>query len=168
MNGRLKPFERAVGIISREIVARTARAAKPGVTDEEIEALYQRALKDEIWLNNEYQVNINKRPEHGLPLAVVWHLSIKRLDKRAIHDWRDLQAIKNMLVGPEYEAIELYPASSRTIDSVNQMHLWVLVSWGQHQSPMIPVGWNAGRLVIDQTEDKSTGQRGLHQEGRTL
>jgi hypothetical protein len=53
-------------------------------------------------------------------------LSIKRRDKAPIHDWRDLQRIKNDLIGEENEAVELYPAESRLCDSANQYHLWVL------------------------------------------
>jgi hypothetical protein len=41
-----------------------------------------------------------------------------------VHDWRDLQRIKNELVGPECEAVELYPAESRLVDTANQYHLW--------------------------------------------
>jgi hypothetical protein len=54
----------------------------------------------------------------------IW-LSIKRNDQAPIHDWRDLQEIKNMIVGPEYEAIELYPADDRVVDAANQFHLFV-------------------------------------------
>jgi hypothetical protein len=54
------------------------------------------------------------------------HLSIKRNDQQPIHDWRHLQQIKNDICGPDREAVELYPASSRVIDSANQYHLWVL------------------------------------------
>ena len=53
-------------------------------------------------------------------------LSIKRLDRECIHDWRDLQTIKNMLVGKENEGVELYPAESRLVDTANQYHIFVL------------------------------------------
>lgn len=60
---------------------------------------------------------------HEIPGGMV-HLTINRLDKSAVHDWRDYQEIKNQLVGPECEAIELYPAESRLVDNANQFHLW--------------------------------------------
>lgn len=53
-------------------------------------------------------------------------LSIGRIDGEAVHNWRDFQAIKNQLAGPEREAIELYPAESRLVDTVNEYHLWVM------------------------------------------
>jgi len=51
-------------------------------------------------------------------------LSIKRNDREPCNDWRDFQAIKNQLVGPECEAVQLYPAESRLVDSSNQYWLW--------------------------------------------
>jgi hypothetical protein len=52
-------------------------------------------------------------------------LSIRRNDRAAERDWRVFQRIKNLLVGSEREAVELYPAQSRLVDSANQYHLWV-------------------------------------------
>ena len=64
------------------------------------------------------------------------YLSIKRLDKKSIHDWRDLQEIKNELVGKNYEAVEIYPNENRLVDTANQYHLFVFpVNY------KIPFGW---------------------------
>lgn len=70
------------------------------------------------------------------------HLSIKDHDRSARHDWRDLQRIKNELVGPEYEAVEIYPAESRLVDTCNQYHLYVFATWK-------PAFGFASRLVAD-------------------
>lgn len=59
---------------------------------------------------------------------LITHLSFKRIDREPMHDWRLFQEIKNMIVGPEYEAVELYPAESRVVDTANQYHLWVFGS----------------------------------------
>lgn len=53
------------------------------------------------------------------------HLSIKRNDRAAVRDWRIMQRIKNEVIGPEREAVELYPAESRLVDESNQFHLFV-------------------------------------------
>lgn len=74
-----------------------------------------------VWVNSRYTV-WRREIDAG---AV--HLSIKRNDRDPIHDWRELQRIKNELCGPEAEAIELYPAESRLVDIANQYHLWVLL-----------------------------------------
>ena len=89
-------------------------AAEFGVTPE-----------DEVWLNSRYQVNVR---HCYCDRDFVAHLSIKRIDKSAIHDWRELQRIKNEIVGPENEALEIYPAESRLVDTSNQYHLWVFVN----------------------------------------
>lgn len=52
-------------------------------------------------------------------------LSIRRNDRAAERDWRTFQRIKNEVCGPEREAMELYPAQARLVDSSNQYHLWV-------------------------------------------
>lgn len=74
------------------------------------------------------------------------HLSIKRNDREPIHDWRDLQEIKNQLVGAENEAIEIYPAESKRVDSANQYHLWVF----KDPTYRIPIGFQT-RLVSEDT-----------------
>ncbi len=58
-------------------------------------------------------------------LGKLWHLSIRENDRGHRHDWRDFQLIKNELVGPEAEGIEIYPPESRLVDSANQDHLFV-------------------------------------------
>jgi hypothetical protein len=77
----------------------------------------KKTSEGQFFINDKYQVIRNI---HG-PIV---HLSIKRLDKSHEHDWRDYQQIKNELMGPEYEAVEIYPAESRLVDCANQFHLW--------------------------------------------
>ena len=117
-----------------------------GITREQAKEQYNRLKADEIWCNNKYQVNIDNNPEHGFGGdAPLTHLSVKRLDKEPIHDWRDLQEIKNMLTDPEREGIEIYPAESRHLDAANQFHIWVL-PMGQK----VPCGFWA-RAVINES-----------------
>ena len=73
--------------------------------------------------NSRYQVLVIFE-ESGAGWPPMAHLSIKAHDKRAVHDWRDMQRIKNELMGPEAEALELYPADSRLMDEANQYHLY--------------------------------------------
>jgi len=119
---------------------------------------------DEIWTNNIYQVNVRRRTGqgyfdgsnevyNGFPKEngeVVW-LSIKRLDKDIIHDWRDLQQIKNEVVGEEAEAIEIYPAESRKMDVANQYHLFAFTT-------PIPIGF-VGRAVESSTKAEQVGAK---------
>ena len=63
--------------------------------------------------------------EEGEPI-VLSYLSIKSLDRRARHDWREFQRVKNEILGDSVEAVELYPAESRLVDASNQFHLYGL------------------------------------------
>lgn len=90
-----------------------------------------------VYLNSRYHVFANFLSDRYLALVGmmfgdlkgkdVLHLSFKRIDRSHLaHDWRDMQRIKNELVGPECEAIELFPAESRLVDTSNQYHLFVV------------------------------------------
>lgn len=96
---------------------------------------------EQCWKNSRYTVLI--RFTKGVFGDDLVHLSIKRNDKNPMHDWRDMQRIKNEILGDEEEAMELYPAESRLIDTANQYHLWCYT--GQRA----PFGYNAQRLVME-------------------
>lgn len=86
---------------------------------------YAAALNDEIreremWKNDRYTVTVTRNDE-----GHVTCLSIKRNDGGAVRDWRHMQKIKNQLAGSEAEAIQLFPAESRLVDTANQTWLWV-------------------------------------------
>jgi hypothetical protein len=115
-----------------------ALAARHGLTHELAQQQVDRLRGQSIYMNERYQVNVETirepfGPERG---TVLW-LSIKRRDREPVHDWRELQTIKNMIVGDEHEGFELYPAESRLVDSVNQYHLWVFAD----PTVRLPVGF---------------------------
>jgi hypothetical protein len=72
------------------------------------------------------------------------HLSVKRFDEQPIHSWQVLQSIKNELVGPEREAVELFPSESRLVDTANIYHLWVLA-----EGERFNFGFEQRRVVTD-------------------
>lgn len=97
-------------------------AIPTSLSDAEARKFFAMTVRDsmgEIYLNDVYQVHLRRQKE-------IVHLSIKRIDRQPIHDWRDLQEIKNQLLGEETEAVELYPAESRRVDAANQYHLWAI------------------------------------------
>jgi hypothetical protein len=102
-----------------------------------------------IWLNDTYQVNV--RWNH--PLVV--HMSIKRRDKEPIHDWRELQEIKNQLVGRDHEAVEIYPSEADLIDTSNQFHLWVF----KDPKYRLPFGFHGERLVSTPEQASAIGAK---------
>lgn len=73
-----------------------------------------------VWLNDTYQVQ-RRVVNDGKSV----HLNIRRRDGGPIlRDWRHFQWIKNQLIGEECEAIEIYPAESRLVDTSNKYHLF--------------------------------------------
>ena len=112
---------------------------------------YQRLASDEIWVNDKYQVNIDRSIVSNNTSWI--HLSIKTHNKEPARDWREFQQIKNELVVPEHEGIELYPADSRVVDTSNQFHIWVLAD----PKIRMPVGWQDG--LQTNTESHGSKQR---------
>lgn len=90
---------------------------------------------ERVFINDTHMVYARKAGTDG------WHLSIKRRDREPIFSWRELQDIKNALINPEVEALELYPAEERLVDRANQYHLWV------HNFERINVGWDGKRWL---------------------
>jgi hypothetical protein len=90
-----------------------------GLSPEQAAGVVARQATQTMWLNNVFQVA-------AYDCGELVHLSIKRRDRRLVRDWRLLQWIKNELVGPECEAVELFPAESRLVDGADQWHLWVV------------------------------------------
>lgn len=89
----------------------------------------------EYYINNRYQVMLRKGEDFtGQPVKV---LSIRRQDRKAIMDWRDLQWIKNQLLGPEEEAVQIFPAESRLVDTSNQYWLW------SYPGKVVPMGFTS-------------------------
>lgn len=122
-----------------------------GCTIEEAGRIVEEMRSEVVCKSDTYQVNRKEVdcPQWGFPLT--W-LSIKRIDREAFHDWRELQQIKNAVVGAQREAVELYPADARLTDTANQYHLWVLplgVWW--------PFGFN--ERAVSESESGGSRQR---------
>lgn len=108
-------------------------------------------IPDRVFFNSRYVVfwyDVPEIPSEETPDGKMWppmiHLSIKNHARTAHHDWRDLQRIKNEIIGPEHEAVELFPAESRLVDAANQFHLYVLAVNGMQ----FPFGMTE-RIVMD-------------------
>lgn len=106
-----RPWKR----MERKVISMEARAASARVNDP----------MDEVWANDLYDCQVRYlEPQLGRSGPV--HLSIKRMDRNPIRDWRHMQAIKNEVIGSEREAVEVFPRESRLVDGSNQYHLWVM------------------------------------------
>jgi hypothetical protein len=103
-----------------------------------IEDAVARMTVHQVFENDLYAVQMDSAP----PFI---HLTITRHDGAPCKEWSHLQRIKNELIGPEHEAVELFPAESRLVDAVDQYHLWV------HADPSFrfPLGFQTRRFVLD-------------------
>lgn len=148
----MKPFQRAY--FGRDQTdALRARLRRAGVAQSTIDEMLRRQANAVVFRNDRYQVDIEPVPATPDMPALI-HLSIKTIDKAPVHDWRDLQAIKNELVGPEHEGVELYPAESRLTDTANQYHIWCLAD----PTTRFPFGWQ-GRVVSTPAEAAAFGAK---------
>lgn len=83
-----------------------------------VEEMLQRLTAVHLYENDCYYVEVRYKP----PFA---HLDIRRHDLGNCKNWSEIQQIKNQIVGPEHEAVELFPSESRLVDTANQYHIWV-------------------------------------------
>jgi hypothetical protein len=150
----MSPFERAEYPDNFRNVDAFMRSFK--VDRETAVKMMRTELARELFINDTYQVSRSPafKPPGDWDWPLMVHLSIKRLDKEVIRDWRELQTIKNMLVGPENDAMEIYPAESRLVDMANQFHIWAFVD----PKVRIPTGWMT-RMVCDEVHASSVGAK---------
>lgn len=91
-----------------------------------------------IFVNNKYEVVAK---EVTTAIGDMIQLSIHRIDQDYLVDWRDLQRIKNELIGPEAEGVELFPAESRLVDGSNLSIMYVLKQKMEDGKPVLdPAG----------------------------
>lgn len=142
----MKRLERAVNITSAEKKSKMVEAlvAQGSSLQEAVEYVNR---PQELWMNDIYTVSVERRPDR-----TVHSLSIKRNDREPCKDWRHFQQIKNQLAGDECEALELYPAESRLVDSANQYWLWVFPPGTQ-----LPVGFT--ERYVDDTNAEAVGAK---------
>ena len=101
-----------------------------GATKAKAKKILRKAMsevsKQENWRNDLYKCAVMPVTTDGIT-----ELAITRLDREAIHDWRDIQRIKNDVMGAEREAVELYPSESRLVDTSNTYWLYDLPEGAQ-------------------------------------
>lgn len=100
---------------------------------------------DELWGNAMLSAAKRTHDDGTVVLSYHWR------DRAPIRDWRVGQRVKNELVGPEAEGIELYPAESRLMDEANEY--WLVVFPADHPANAVIRGMGAEkRSVFTQAE----------------
>ena len=127
----------------------------PHMTIEQAKMGLRKDIYAEIYINKIYQVAVYRKKDADSLVHVpelkgrcTW-LSIKRRDKRPVNNWQDMQTIKNRLVGVECDAIQMFPAESRMVNTANQYHLIVLP-----EDAWVPFGWGIRAVDTDNREAK--------------
>ena len=137
-----------------EITQRDFKPTRPEIIKESMdhygidEAAARKMLEEEhakcrFFTNNLYQIAVQPYGDGGM-----LHINIRRRDGSMVKDWRHFQQIKNEIAGEEREAIEIYPAESRKVDTSNKWHLWVMP-----EGKGINVGWRKRDVQYEENND---------------
>ena len=154
----LKPIKQQI----TELVARSVEIGAP-LSRKEAKVFLNERLRASVYGNEIYTVLMwqGKDVDTYLHEMVVdaWsgkcaYLSIRRNDREPCDSWRDFQEIKNQLCGPEREAVQVYPAESRLMDTANQYHLWVMP-----EGEIFPMGYFTPRIVVGNEIHRGTNAR---------
>jgi len=143
-----KPLQRGTCLpITSALVEAVAKSGNVSLGEARVQL--EQEIDLPIWYNDMYQVQVREL-ENG------WtHLNIRRCDGKVIfRDWRHFQAIKNQICGHEREAVELYPAESRLVDTSNKYHLWVAP-----EGTWLPIGYGARSVANGENAMVNVAQR---------
>ena len=141
MSKKWQPMEKAqtAPLHKSRIADIKAYGVKQGFSEADTLAMIEEARTAETWMNNTFVATVVDAPiwQEGWP--AMKQCSIRRVDRKTIHDWRQLQRVKADIFGEHAEAVELYPSAARVVDTANSCHLFVLP-----EGSMFPFGWAAG------------------------
>jgi hypothetical protein len=98
----------------------------------------------ELWANDLYQVEVERNAAEASA-----RINIRRRDGFVGRDWRHFQQIKNEVVGAECEAVELYPAETRLVDTSNKFTLFACLD----PTFRFPFGWTKRDVRAPEVND---------------
>lgn len=151
------------------VVARPSRSAyvealvASGASEREADEAWQVFISSDLYESGKYIAQLIKGGHDFLsgPLTT-FTLVVSRKDGAPIDDWRDLQEIKNRIVGRSVDAVEVFPAINRAFDYRNRTVLFCYVggSGPNDPPPRLPFGARQ-RLVASQSIVPHCKQRAL-------
>ena len=144
---------------SEEILNKQAKkilSSYPNMTLQQVKMGLYKEIFAEMYVNNIYQVAVYRNEAADELIHVpefkgrcTW-LSIKRKDKRPVNNWQDMQTMKNRLVGTNCDAIQIFPAEDRMVNTANQYHLIVFPG-----GEKIPFGWQQRTVSTNNTTNET-------------
>lgn len=145
-----------------------ATAMQAGMTRADAKEHYDEVMHNaEWWGNDVYSCLVFRCGEHskrhgfGAEFTMA-HISLHRRDRAPCNDWRELQQIKSDVLGEDAEAVQLYPAEDRVVDTSNEYHLWALFTEDGKPVPW-PLGMVTG-LRMDEPRIPNAVQRPFENE----
>lgn len=141
------------------VVARPSRASyvaaleAAGARPDETQEAWRILSASDLYESEEYRVQLIKGGHDHLSGALsTFTLVVSRKDDAPVSDWRDIQEIKNRMVGREVDAVEIFPATSRSFDYRNRTVLFCYVGGTEPGSaaPRLPFGARQ-RVVANQS-----------------
>ena len=88
-------------------------------------ALAARLSQESVFVSSSHQVCVRKEEPTSNQWGIWAHVHLKRRDRRPLAVRWEMNAIKQAVLGDEFEGYELLPAASRLVDSANQYHFYV-------------------------------------------
>lgn len=125
----------------------------PFVETHRADQFCREAQCEATFVNSRYQVFVSP-VKRILGWPPMYYLSFKTHSRRAVIPWRDKQRIKNEICGTKSEAVELFPAEERLMDTSNQYHLFVI----HPDCEGFPFG-QVNRDIMEPEEAEATGAR---------
>ena len=125
----------------RQQIRKQVKEKFPEITDKVLDS----QESDETWGNDRYTVSV--RFLDGDRDGFV-ELSVHNYNRTPHVPWRHLQQIKNEVLGGDREAVQIFPAEDRLVDTANEFWLYV---YPKGKAPMRrgkPLGMNFGRKVV--------------------
>jgi hypothetical protein len=117
------------------------RAQHPEITDAQVDAL----MPDETWGNDRYTVNVHFLDGDRDGFVEV---GVHNHNRTPHVPWRHLQQIKNEVMGADREAVQLFPADDRLVDTANEFWLYVYpVGKAPMRKREVRLGMDHGRNV---------------------
>ncbi len=83
---------------------------------------------------------------------------VRHHNQAAWFPWVDLQRIKNELIGPDREAIQVFPKAAELVDDANMAHLWIIEAAAPLPFTFKNLGWgtpSAAPPVAEESEGQS-------------
>ena len=116
---------------------------------------FKETCKEIFYANELYQATVDYSKWDAKSREGYIYISLKNHKRTTNVSWQHKQWIKNDICGEEMEAMELFPAESRLVNTANQYHLWVL--------DKIPFGFN--KRIVSSADVMGRGKQTIENKG---